>query len=134
MQTLRRRVLDMSHVEIETPAVEEKSSIARWFLIVPIMQIDCSSVCLSEQIVFNLCRPQLRIDVRFFFTQKTAVFGFDSNDPIHSTQLTHRIPIWLSEKTIPPHLSPLPQMGRGGSVTSMRNQLAMRDEAMPISS
>src|ERR1051326_3640298 len=95
MQTLWRRVLDMSHVEIETSAVEEKSSITRWFLVVSVMQIDRASVRLSKQIVFNLRRPQLRIDVRFVFTQKTAVFGFDSNDPIHRRQLMHRIAIWL---------------------------------------
>src|ERR1043166_5610034 len=95
MQTLGRRVLDMSHVEIETSAVEEKSSITRWFLVVSVMQIDRASVRLSKQIVFNLRRPQLRIDVRFVFTQKTAVFGFDSNDPIHRRQLMHRIAIWL---------------------------------------
>ena len=75
----------MSHVEIETPAVEKKSSIARWFLVIPVVQIDRAGIGLSEKIIFNLCRPELRIDVRFLFTQKAAVFGFDSNDPIHRT-------------------------------------------------
>jgi len=77
----------VSHVEIETSAVKEKPSVSRWFLVVPVMQIDRAGVRLSEEIVFNLRRPQLRIDVRFFFTQKTAVFGFDSDDPIHRRQL-----------------------------------------------
>src|SRR5437667_346202 len=86
MQAFRRRVLDMSHVEVETSAVEEKSSISWRFLVVAVMQVDRASIRRSEQIIFNLGRPQLRIDVRFFFTQKTAVFGFDSNDPIHCRQ------------------------------------------------
>jgi len=59
--------------------------------------------------------------VRFFFTQKTAVFGFYSNDPIHCRQLTHRIAIWLSEKANPPHLNPLPETGRGES-PALRHQ------------
>src|SRR5438132_8424376 len=109
MQAFRRRVLDMSHVEVETSAVEEKSSISWRFLVVAVMQVDRASIRRSEQIIFNLGRPQLRIDVRFFFTQKTAVFGFDSNDPIHCRQLTHRIAIWLSEKTISPHLESSPK-------------------------
>src|SRR5437870_2344333 len=87
MQTFRRRVFDMSHVEIETAAIEKKPSIARWFLVIPIMQIDRAGVGFSEEIIFNLGRPELRIDVWFFFTQKTAVFGLDSNDPIHRQQL-----------------------------------------------
>src|SRR6266478_4643499 len=99
MQTLRRRVLNMSHVEVETSAVEEKSPVSRRFLVVPVMQIDRASIRLSEEIIFDFRRPQLRIDVRFVFTQKTAVFGLDSNDPVHYRQLTHRIAIWLSEKS-----------------------------------
>src|ERR1043166_4134503 len=87
MQTLRRRVLDVSHVEVEPSAVEEKSSIARRFLVIPVMQIDRAGVCLSKQIVFDLGRPQLRIHVRLVLAQKTAVFGFNSNDPIHSSNL-----------------------------------------------
>ena len=88
MQTFRRRVLDVSHVEIETPAVEEKSSVARRFLVVAVMQINRARVRLSKQIVFNFRWPQLRINMRFFFTQKATVFGFDSNDPIHRSNLT----------------------------------------------
>jgi len=37
--------------------------------------------------------------VRFVFTQKATVLGLDSNDPIHCSELTHRIEIWLNEKS-----------------------------------
>ena len=57
MQTFRRRVLDMAHVEVETSAVEEKSSVARWFLVIAVMQIDRTGIRLSKQIVFDLRRP-----------------------------------------------------------------------------
>ena len=89
MQTFRRRVLDMTHVEVKTSAVEKKSSVARRFLVVPVMQIDRTGIGFSEEIIFDLRRPQLRIDVRFVFTQKATVLGLDSNDPIHCRQLTH---------------------------------------------
>src|SRR3984893_1534996 len=105
----------MSHVEVETSAVEEQSPVSRRFLVVAVMQIDRANIRLSEEIIFNFRRPQLRIDVRFVFTQKTAVFGLDSNDPIHCRQLTHRIAIWLSEKGASPYLSPLPRTARGES-------------------
>jgi hypothetical protein len=43
--------------------------------------------------------------VRLVFAQKTAVLGFDSNDSIHSDQITRRLATWLSEKDVP---SPCP--------------------------
>ena len=108
MQTLRRGILNVPHVEIKSAAIEKKSSVSGRLLVVAVMQIDGASVCFSEQIVFDLGRPKLRIHMRFFFANKTAVFGLDSNDPIHCTQLTHRIAISLSQKVVP-HLSSSPQ-------------------------
>ena len=83
MQTLWRRVLDVSHVEIETPAIKKKTSVARRFLVIPVMQIDRARLGFAKEVVFDFCRPKLRIGVRLFFAQKTAVFRFNSNDPIH---------------------------------------------------
>src|SRR5262249_4087857 len=101
MQTFRRSVLDVPHSEIEPTAVEEKSTIARRFLIVAVMKIDCTGVGLAKEIIFDLRRPKLGIHVRLIFTEKTAVFGFDSYDAIHRNQLTHRIRIWLNQKNSP---------------------------------
>jgi len=36
--------------------------------------------------------------VRLVFAEKTTVLGFNSNDSIHSHQITRLTPIWLSEK------------------------------------
>ena len=83
MQTLWRRILDMPHVEIQPPAVEKKTAVARRFLVIPVVQIDSAGAGLSEKVVFNLCRPELGINVRLFFAQQAAVFGFNSNNPIH---------------------------------------------------
>jgi hypothetical protein len=83
MQAFRRRVLDVSHVEIKTPAIKEKTAVARGLLVIPVMQIDRARLGFAKQVVFDLCRPKLGIGVRLFFAQKTAVFGFNSDDPIH---------------------------------------------------
>src|SRR5438552_9242657 len=107
MQTFRRRVLNVPHVEIEPPAVEEKSAVARRFLVVAVMKIDRAGVRFAEQIIFDLRRPQLGIHVRLVFAEKTTVLGFDSYDPIHWNQFTRRMATWLSQKNVPsPSSSP----------------------------
>src|SRR5260370_20171184 len=83
MQTFRRRVLDVSHIEIQTPAVTKKTSVTRWLFVIAVMQIDGAGRSVSEKMVFYLRRPEFGIYVRLFFAQKTAVFGFDSNDSVH---------------------------------------------------
>src|SRR5207244_12747298 len=87
MQTLRRRVLDVSHIEVEPASIKEKPAVARRFLVIAVMQIDRACVCLAEEIIFDLRRPKLGIHMRLVFTEQTAVLGFNSNDPIHSNQL-----------------------------------------------
>src|SRR5882724_9465531 len=101
MQTFRRSVLDMSHVEVKTAAVKEKAAVARRFLVVAVMQIDRPGVGLAEQIIFDLRRPKLGIHVRLVFAEKTTVLGFDSDDSIHSNQITRRMATWLNQKECP---------------------------------
>src|SRR5437870_225640 len=83
METFWRRVLDVSHIKIQTPTVTKKTSVTRWLFIVAIMQINRAGFCVSEKMIFNLRRPEFRITVRLFLAQKTAIFGFDSDDPVH---------------------------------------------------
>src|SRR4051812_43981699 len=98
MQTFRRRILDVAHVEIKPAAIEQKSTIARRFLVITVMQIDRSRGCPAEEIIFNLRRPKLRVSVRLIVAQQTAVLCFDANDTIHYRELTHRIRNSLSAK------------------------------------
>src|SRR5258708_34312660 len=65
------------------------------------MQIDRPCVGFAEQIIFDLRRPKLGIHVRLVFAEKTTVLGFDSNDSIHSNQITRRMATWLSQKECP---------------------------------
>src|SRR5437773_2832634 len=118
MQTFRRRVLDMSHVEVKTPAVKEKAAVARRFLVIAVMQIDRPGVGFAEQIIFDLRRPKLGIHVRLVFAEKTTVLGFDSYDSIHSNQITRRMATWLNQKNLSPSSSP--QTGRGESHDAIR--------------
>src|SRR5436189_3018014 len=62
------------------------------------MQIDRARLGLTEQVIFNLRGPKLGIHVRLVFAEKTTVLGFDSNDSIHSNQITRRFATWLSQK------------------------------------
>ena len=39
--------------------------------------------------------------MRLVFAEKTTVLGFDSNDSIHSNQITNRMATWLNEKEVP---------------------------------
>src|SRR3954447_4623991 len=98
MQAFRRRILDVSHVEIKPAAIEQKSAIARRFLVITVMQIDRSRGRPAEEIILNLRRPKLRVSVRLIVAQQTAVLCFDANDTIHYRELTHRIRNSLSAK------------------------------------
>src|SRR5438045_9741726 len=83
------------------------------------MQIDRAGLSVSEKMVFYLRGPELGINMRLFFTQQTAVFCFNPNDPVHCNQLTHRIAESLNEKRgFPSPSSSLPKRGRGKSAAS----------------
>ena len=73
----------------------------------------------AEQIIFDLRRPKLGIHVRLVFAEKTTVLGFDSNDSIHSNQITNRMATWLSQKDGPLTFI-LSQKGRGESHDAIR--------------
>src|SRR6478609_12080233 len=119
MQTFRRRVLDVAHVEIEPAAVEKKSTVAGRFLVIAVMKIDRAGVGFAEQIIFDLRRPKLGIHVWLVFAEKTTVLGFDSNDSIHSNQIKRRMTTWLNQKTVPSPSSS-PHTGIGESRDAIR--------------
>src|SRR5207244_11368926 len=77
------REVGVSHSDILATAVTKKSSVTRWLFVIAVMQIDGAGLGVSEKMIFYLRRPELGIYVRLFFAQKTAVFGFNPNDPVH---------------------------------------------------
>src|SRR5437870_5387298 len=61
MQTFRRRVLDVSHIEIETTAVTKKTSITGWLFVIAVMQIDAAAAgVLAKARTFFMATVALR--------------------------------------------------------------------------
>src|SRR5258705_2172157 len=81
------------------------------------MQIDRPCVGFAEQIIFDLRRPKLGIHVRLVFAEKTTVLGLDSNNSVHSNQITHRTAIWLSQKECPLTFILSPKWGEAKRIT-----------------
>src|SRR5947207_9362717 len=82
-QALRRGILDVAHVEIEAAAIQEETTVARRFLIIPVMEIDRAGFLLPEKKIFDLYRPGVGMHTPVFSTDKATIFCFDSGDAIH---------------------------------------------------
>jgi len=82
-QTLRRRVLDMTHIEIEAAAIKEETTVARRFLIIPVMQIDRASLVLAEEEIFYFYRPGVGMSAPVLAGDEATIFRFDPSDAIH---------------------------------------------------
>src|SRR5881275_190737 len=83
MQTFRRGVLNVAHVEIKPAAVQKKAAVAGRFFVIAIVKIDRPGARLVEEIVLYLGRPNLGVAAQLFAAHQAAVFGFDSDDPVH---------------------------------------------------
>ncbi len=53
----RRSVLDVAHVEIKAPAVQQEPTVARWFFVIAIMQVESARARLPENVIFDTRRP-----------------------------------------------------------------------------
>src|SRR5678810_648108 len=53
----RRRVLDVAHVEIKAATVQQKPTVARWFLVIAIMQVQSARSPVSENVILDARRP-----------------------------------------------------------------------------
>src|SRR5215203_3255379 len=73
----------MSHVEVKPAAVQEKSPVARWLLIVAIMKIDRAHLRFPKKVILYLRRPGFDPSLRSGATDQAAVFRFDACDPVH---------------------------------------------------
>ena len=67
MQTLRRCVLNVTHVEVETSAIKKKTAVAGRLFIIAVMQIDRPGLGFPEKIVLYLGWPELRVSMRLLF-------------------------------------------------------------------
>ncbi len=72
----------MSHIEVHTPGVGEKSSIARRFIMSPVMQIENAAPLDVEEMVSNLVGKPGRGMVGPVLIHQESVFRFESENTV----------------------------------------------------
>ena len=78
-----RGVFEMPHVDVEAPAVQEKTAVSGRLLVVAIMQVDRPRLGLLEEVIFHPGWPDVGVGIPLLACSETAVFGFNANDAIH---------------------------------------------------
>src|SRR4029078_5363699 len=72
----------MPHVEVHTPGVREKSSVAGWFIMSPVVQIQHTTPLNMKEMVANLMgKPGGRM-IRLVLIHQESVFGFKSENTV----------------------------------------------------
>ena len=64
--------------------------------------------------------------MRLVFAEKTTVLGFDSNDSIHSNQITRRMATWLSQKECPLTFILSPKREEANRMTQYAGRITLR--------
>ena len=54
----------MAHVEVQAPAIQQKTAISRRFFVVAIVQVNCADMSLPEEVVLDLHRPRIGLALR----------------------------------------------------------------------
>jgi len=67
MQTLRRSVLTMNHVDVETSAIKKNTAVAGRLFLITVMKLDRPGLGFPEKIVLYLGWPELRVSMRLLF-------------------------------------------------------------------
>jgi len=86
MQTLRRCIFDVTHVEIEAAAVAEEAAVAWRLLIVSIMQVDGAGFRFAKEKVLHSHRPGVGMAAPILAPDEAPVFGLNTGDAIHLNQ------------------------------------------------
>lgn len=72
----------MAHIEIHTPGVGEKSSVAGRFIMAPMVQIQDATPLNVKEMVANLVGEPGGRMVRLVFIHQESVFGFKSENTV----------------------------------------------------
>jgi len=83
----RRRVLDVAHVEIKAATVQQKPTVARWFFVIAIMQVQSARSPASENVILDARRPGF--GRKLGIVDKRTIFGFEADHPIHNANIPH---------------------------------------------
>jgi hypothetical protein len=81
----------MSHVEVHAPGVREKSSIARRFIVSPVVQIEDAPTLNVKEMVSNLVREPGRGMIGPLLIHQESVFGFESENTVQHLSSPQRI-------------------------------------------
>ena len=87
----RRGPFQMSHVEVHAPGVREKSSIARRFIVSPVVQIEDAPTLNVKEMVSNLVREPGRGMIGPLLIHQESVFGFESENTVQHLSSPQRI-------------------------------------------
>jgi hypothetical protein len=80
----------VSHVEIETTAIEKKPTVPGRLFVVTVVEIDGSGRRLAKEVVFNFGGPNVGIEMRRLLPHEASIFRLDAHDPIHLTIIPQR--------------------------------------------
>ena len=72
----------MPHVEVHAPGVGEKSSVARGFIMTPVVQIEDASPLNVKEMVSDLVREPGRGMIGMLLIDQESVFGFKSENTV----------------------------------------------------
>src|SRR5665213_470017 len=87
-QAFGRAILQVAHVDVTTSAVEEKTTVARRFVPVALMNVDEAQAPVLENPVAHAGNGAGRTGK---IAGQTAVFGFQANDAVHRCMSPFRI-------------------------------------------
>jgi hypothetical protein len=77
----------VAHIEIKAATVQQKPTVARWFFVIAIMQVESARARLSENVILNARRP--RFGRKLGIVDKRTIFGFETDYPVHNANIPH---------------------------------------------
>ncbi len=80
--TLRRGPFQMPHVKVHAPGIGEKSSVAGWFIVPPMVQIEHAAPLNVKEMVSNLVGKPGRRMIGPVLIHQESVFGFKSENTV----------------------------------------------------
>ena len=83
----------MPHVEVHTPGVREKSSVAGGFIVSPVVQIEHASPLNVKEMVSNLVGKPGRGMIRPVLIHQESVFGFESENTVQHLSSPRQIEV-----------------------------------------
>ena len=83
----------MSHIEIHTPSVGEKSPVAGRFIVSSVMQVEHASSLNVKEMVSNLVGKPGGGMVRPVLIHQESVFGFESENTVQHLNSPQRIEV-----------------------------------------